>query len=292
MTDPDDFAEAYRFRYFIHIKLEQFEPALEDLNRSLEYNPDISLYGADRYLLRGELLWYLGKPDQAASNFLLVHELRPTEVKPVRLLCKVYCAKESGLPAMLFADKLLAMDGKNPESLLTCAEAYIYANKVRSALLVCQQWVSLEPNNYHAHMMLGASQRGCGDEAAALLSLEKGVALAPKAPQALMALADFLATTQDATFRDGERGIKLALEACKISGFKDPRCLIALSAAYAECGDFKNAATRITEALARAEKYPSREQECRLMLTKFQQGLPMRRPPESSPDAGRVQEKK
>lgn len=68
------------------------------------------------------------------------------------------------------------------------------------------------------------------------------------------------ATSPDERYRDGIRAVEAALEACKLSEFKDPRCIEALAAACAECGEFAGAARYQTQAIE------LRDEQARLRL--------------------------
>jgi tetratricopeptide (TPR) repeat protein len=60
-------------------------------------------------------------------------------------------------------------------------------------------------------------------------------------------LAWLLATSSDASIRDGNRAIEVAEQSVQLSGGKDPNYLRTLAAAYAEVGQF-------SEAIATAEQ--------------------------------------
>ena len=61
-----------------------------------------------------------------------------------------------------------------------------------------------------------------------------------------------LATSPDAAIRNGEQAMALAVRAMQFSGARDARTLDALAAAYAEKGEFDDAARTARAALAAA----------------------------------------
>jgi len=63
-----------------------------------------------------------------------------------------------------------------------------------------------------------------------------------------------LATSPDDKLRDGKRALKLATKAAESSGYETPHILSTLAAAYAETGDFENAAKWSQKAVELAQK--------------------------------------
>jgi serine/threonine-protein kinase len=62
-------------------------------------------------------------------------------------------------------------------------------------------------------------------------------------------LARLLATCPDEKVRDGKRAVEYATTACERTGWKDPKCLDTLAAAYAQTGQFEEAVRYQTRAL-------------------------------------------
>jgi len=108
------------------------------------------------------------------------------------------------------------------------------------------------------------------------------LALAPNHPSANGDYAWMLSTCRHPSFRDGQRAVFLANEACQLTNFKRASCLDTLAAAYAEVGDFENAVNFATRAIAIAS--PERLDECAKRLELYRQKLPYRWVSNETPD--------
>jgi hypothetical protein len=67
-------------------------------------------------------------------------------------------------------------------------------------------------------------------------------------------LAWILATHEDAEIRDGVQAVRLAEQACELTGYKVPGILNTLAAAYAEMGQFDQAVETSQRTLQMAQK--------------------------------------
>jgi serine/threonine-protein kinase len=72
----------------------------------------------------------------------------------------------------------------------------------------------------------------------------------PSHAAAFNSLAWIWATCPDESRRDGKKAIEYATKACELTGWKDADFLSTLAAAYAECGQFKEAVAWQNKALA------------------------------------------
>jgi tetratricopeptide (TPR) repeat protein len=88
--------------------------------------------------------------------------------------------------------------------------------------------------------------------AAGLAGWREAIRLHPNDATALQRAAWVLATSPDASIRDGGEALALALRAVEISGGSDAGMLDTLAAAYAERGRFAEAVSTARAALARA----------------------------------------
>jgi tetratricopeptide (TPR) repeat protein len=110
------------------------------------------------------------------------------------------------------------------------------------ALADFSELLRLEPKNLQGYFSRALLNREKGAFREALADLEAAVAIEAHNPVACTNLALFLATCQDGALRDGKRSIDLATRACELTDWKAWNCVGVLGMAYAETGDFDEAA--------------------------------------------------
>jgi tetratricopeptide (TPR) repeat protein len=104
-----------------------------------------------------------------------------------------------------------------------------------------------EPGNAQASVSLAELLCQQGQTKGAVELYERVIAANPKLVTALNNLAWMLATSSDASVRDGPRAVALAERACQLTEGKAAVLIGTLAAAYAEAG-------RFTDAVSAAEK--------------------------------------
>jgi tetratricopeptide (TPR) repeat protein len=109
------------------------------------------------------------------------------------------------------------------------------------AIAQWQRAVATQPNDAGFHTILGKAflERGLQKDATA--EYEHASRISPHEPLAGNNFAWLLATSFDASIRDGNRAIKVAKQTVQISGGKDPTYLRTLAADYAEASQFSEA---------------------------------------------------
>ena len=129
-------------------------------------------------------------------------------------------------------------------------------------------------NNLVAHTNLGNLLPGRD----AVPHYERALSIDPNATPTMNNLAWVLATHTDAAVRNGARAVELATAAVRNSGERDPLYLRTLAAAYAETGNFREAA-RIAAAavpLAEAAGNDALAYDLRNNVAGFQRNIPVR----------------
>jgi protein O-mannosyl-transferase len=118
------------------------------------------------------------------------------------------------------------------------------------------QWhkaLAAQPNDAGFHTALGNAFLKKGLQKDAIAEYEHAARISRQDPTARNNLAWLLATSSDASIRDGNRAIEVAKQAAQLSGGKDANYLRTLAAAYAETGRFAEAAETARRALQEAQ---------------------------------------
>jgi Flp pilus assembly protein TadD len=126
--------------------------------------------------------------------------------------------------------------------------------------LACfQRAVMLEPNNalYHRFLALALNEQGHAAQAQA--EYRQALQLDPSWPEAATKKAWLLATSADPHRRNGRLAVLEAEQVRQAVGEPDPRALDALAAAYAEVGQFNEAAAMARQAQSRASAFGQME---------------------------------
>jgi len=235
---PDDTIEAFR-EYYVGIKGPLTTPVgggIRSLNVALRQLLDL-------YVCLRPVRWYRGVPSPVK---------RPEKVDMVIFRENtedIYAGIEyaAGSPE---AQKLLDFFAREfPKEFkkirFGTAEAAADLEKV----------LEIQPSDAEAHTALGNALLQKGSLQEAIAHYEKASALAPEDPHSRSNLAWLLATSSDASIRDGAKAVELAQQAVSVSGGKEPLFFRTLAAAYAETGHFSDAIAVIqqAEAIARMQ---------------------------------------
>jgi protein O-mannosyl-transferase len=109
------------------------------------------------------------------------------------------------------------------------------------AIAQWQKALATQPNDAGFHTALGNAFLKKGLQKDAIAEYEHAARISRQDPTARNNLAWLLATSSDASIRDGNRAIEMAEQAVRLSGGKDPNYLRTLAASCAEAGRFAEA---------------------------------------------------
>src|SRR5215208_5440319 len=120
-------------------------------------------------------------------------------------------------------------------------QALLEKGELDSAIQVCRSALVLWPLDADCHTTLAIALEEKGEPTEAIEHYEKALEVSPSSIPTLTNLAWLLATSQDASVRNGPRAVELAAQADRVVGGTNTLVLRTLAAAYAETGEFENA---------------------------------------------------
>jgi Flp pilus assembly protein TadD len=121
--------------------------------------------------------------------------------------------------------------------------------KIDDAITEWRKALAIQPDDAEGHRSLGTAFHKKGMLREAITEYQQAMKVAPQNRLAMNNLAWLLATSSDASSRDGTRAVALAHEAIQLSSDVDPNVLRTLAAAYAECGRFYEAVATAEQAM-------------------------------------------
>ena len=124
--------------------------------------------------------------------------------------------------------------------------------RIDQAIAQWQKALAIRPNDAEAHRNVASAFRRQGNVQGAIAEYEQALSITPEDSVSLNNLAWILATSSDASMRDGARSVTLAVKAVQASGGKDPNFVRTLAAARAEAGQFAEAVATAETAKALA----------------------------------------
>ena len=132
------------------------------------------------------------------------------------------------------------------------------------AIAQWQKALAIRPTDAEAHRSVASALRKEGKLKEAIAEYEQALNITPEDSVALNNLAWILATSSDASMRDGSRAVTLAVKAVQTSGGRDPSFVRTLAAARAEAGQFTEAVATAEAAKALASRQSKPELASRL----------------------------
>jgi tetratricopeptide (TPR) repeat protein len=149
--------------------------------------------------------------------------------------------------------KALAIKPQDADIHYNLGTAFRQKGGVNEAIVQFQKALAIKPEFAEAHYNLGNAFLQQGDVEEAIAQLQKALAIKPGYMEARNNLAWVLATSPQASLRNGIKAVGLAERANQLAGGKNPVILATLAAAYAEAGRFPEAIETAQRALRLAE---------------------------------------
>jgi tetratricopeptide (TPR) repeat protein len=174
--------------------------------------------------------------------------------------------------------EVLKQQPNSVEAIVILAMALVAEGQGDEAVAQLQRALQLQPNSAQAHFHLGQILRDRRQPQIAITHFYEAMRLQPDSVPMLWQTAWLLATSPDASVRNGPRGVDLAKRATQLSGGQEPHTLDALAAAQAENKEFSAAADTAEQAskLAQARNDQALADAIQKRASLYRQNLPYR----------------
>ncbi len=216
---------------------EEHEKALEDLNGVLDASPQH--IGA--LMLRARLRHQQQEIATARADVERVLQLRPGLQSAAILRTELLAAQGKVPQAISDARALVRANPDNAALRIQLATLYNRDERPRKAIDVFTELLADDAQNAGALRGRGDAYLNVAKHSEAIADFQAALKQEPKNTGVLNNLAWVLATSPEQPLRDGSRAIKLAVQACEQTKYKQAHMLSTLAAGHAEVGDFDEA---------------------------------------------------
>ena len=127
------------------------------------------------------------------------------------------------------------------------------------------------PPSAAAFYKCGSDQQRSGEYDKAIKKFERTINLDPRHAAACNSLAWLKATCPQPSYRDGQKAVEMAIRACELTAWKEPKYIDTLAAAYAEAGDFAQATKYQRQVLELQPSKGQADKTARERLTLYEQ---------------------
>jgi tetratricopeptide (TPR) repeat protein len=280
----------------------QYNRAISSFTAALQTNPDKAVaFGI--YFNRASAYSNQAEFDKAIADYTTAIQLNPKSVSAYLNRSVCYANKREYKLALRDATMAIQLDPKhanayhdrgayyaetgdfdkaiadfseairfNPNSASTFnnrAQAYENIEKFDKATADYDRVIRIAPKDADDYSARGSAYFKKGKYKEAASAFEKALRLFPNSDSALGRFAWFRATSPDASLRNGKEAIRMSMRACELMGWKEPRAISTLAAAYAEAGDFNQAVKYQLQASNMASEYGPVLKEERERLTLY-----------------------
>jgi tetratricopeptide (TPR) repeat protein len=252
----------------------QVDQAIAEFQKALEIQPN---YSMAHYHL-GEVFRQKGQVDEAIAHFKRALQIHPDYAEAHNSLGATLLRKGQVDEAIAHLQETLELRPNHAEDHNNLAGVLWQKGQVQEAITHYQMALGIRPDYALAHHNLGKLLQQQGQVQEAIAHYQKALEIQPDFAPARNSLAWVLATSPEASVRNGVRAIELAEEAQRLSGGSNPMFTATLAAAYAEGRRFPEAKATAERALqlATAQKRTALANRLRAQIALYQAGSPYR----------------
>ena len=255
----------------------QIDDAIAHYRSALQMQPD--WWDAEYNL--GTALSTKGQVDEAIVHSEKAVSMRPTDPDAQVSLGNLLVQKGRLDEAIGHYQKAISAHPDHFLARNALGRALLEKGDLDSAIQVCRNALSLRPLDPDCRTTLAIALEEKGNPAEAMQHYQKALEVAPSSIPTLTNLAWLLATSPDASVRNGAKAVELAKQADQLVGGTNTLVLRTLAAAYAENGEFPNAIGTANSAmqLARMHGEDALATDLDQQIELYQLGIPYREKP-------------
>jgi tetratricopeptide (TPR) repeat protein len=259
---------------FVLVQKGKIDEGIAHYRSALQMQPDS--WDAEYNL--GAALVRKGQVDEAIPHCERAVALRPTDPDAQVSLGDALLRKGRIDDAIDHYQKAMMARPDHFLSRYGLCQALLAKGELDSAIQVCRSALVLWPLDPDCQTALAIALEEKGEPAEAIQHYQKALEVAPESVATLTNLAWLLATSPDASQRNGPKAIELAKQADRLVGGTNTLVLRTLAAAYAENGEFANAirTARSAMELARMHGEDSLTTDLNQQIALYQLGVPYR----------------
>jgi protein O-mannosyl-transferase len=290
------------------LRLGQTSEASVHFQKALEIQPE----NAQAHCNLGVALMQNGRATEAIPHFQKSLEIQPADMETLSDLGTALLQSGQPLQAMPYFQEALKINPRLAQAHDGLGWAFLQNRQIDEAMLQFQEALETQPNYVKAHNGLGLALLQKGRREEAMAHFQRIVEINPKFPQAQRMLGDLLlqsghadeamahyqavlkiqpqnasvqnnlawilATSPEASLRNGARAFELAQQADHLTGGNNSTIIGTLAAAYAETGHFSEAVAEAQHGLqlAAAQTNTAQMDALRQQLEYYQHDAPFR----------------
>jgi tetratricopeptide (TPR) repeat protein len=220
----------------LYLYKKELAPAIGELQKAIEFEPRHAL----AYYKLGDALMQKGQMEQAIPEFEKAIEIWPACVDAHRSLAQARFQQGRLDDAITHFQQAATLQPNVAADYIFLGNAFLQKQNLDAALASFRKAVELKPD-FLTYNNLGNALLQKGQTREAVTNFQKSLELQPHYLLAENNLAFILATSSDASLRNGTKAVELAEDADRQTGGQNPVIIVALGAAYAEAGRFPDA---------------------------------------------------
>ena len=248
-------AEAHAGKGRALLELNRFADSIPHFETALRLNPEFP--DAENNL--GNALTAKGSAAAALPHYERALQLKPQSAEICYNFGNALLQMGNTTAAIELYEKSVKLQPDFADSHNNLGSLLFQTGRMEEALEHFRKYAALRPNAAGAHANLGVALSQAGHAAEAVQEYETALAADPDQVPALNNLAWILATSPDATLRDGTRAVALATKGSEITQHANPGLLRTLAAALAESGRFPEARQAASDAIRMLESQGNRD---------------------------------